>query len=298
MAHIPVLLNEVINDLLIRKGGVLVDGTLGGGGHSRALALHAEGPITIVGLDRDASAIKTAAENLKDLDAKIILKKSDYRNFESVLIDYGIKKVDAFLLDLGFSSNQMDGNDDGQGRGFSFQRAEPLLMTLDDSPKDGDLTAQYIVNNWDEKNIETIIRNYGEEKHSKKIAKAIVEARKMGNIDNSLLLSEIITRAVGRRGKIHPATKSFQALRITVNDELGALLETLPKMLEFLKPDGRISVISFHSLDDRIVKTFGKNNKTDLKILHKKPVIASAEEITSNPRSRSAKLRTFQKISS
>src|SRR3989344_5256071 len=243
MAHIPVLLNEVINDLLIRKGGVLVDGTLGGGGHSRALALHAEGPITIVGLDRDASAIKTAAENLKDLDAKIILKKSDYRNFESVLIDYGIKKVDAFLLDLGFSSNQMDGNDD--------------------SPKDGDLTARYIVNNWDEKNIETIIRNYGEEKHSKKIAKAIVEARKMGNIDNSLLLSEIITRAVGRRGKIHPATKSFQALRITVNDELGALLETLPKMLEFLKPDGRISVISFHSLEDRIVKTFGKNNKKD-----------------------------------
>jgi 16S rRNA (cytosine1402-N4)-methyltransferase len=288
--HIPVLLNEITDNLPIPPRGVLVDGTLGNGGHSKSIALKSNAQITIVGLDKDSGALERARENLQEAKAELILEKSDYRDFKKVLASYEIKAVDGFLLDLGFSSDQLENS----GRGFSFQKSEPLVMTLDNSPKDGAITAGEIVNHWAAENLETIIRNYGEEKAARKIALAITTYRGMKPIETSDELASLIEDAVGRRGKVHPATKTFQALRIAVNDELGALRDTLPQAVEMLKSGGRLAVISFHSLEDRIVKQFGKQRE-DLIPLFKKPLEATDEENKNNPRARSAKLRIFTK---
>ncbi len=289
--HIPVLLNEITELLPIPPGGILLDGTLGNGGHSKAIIERSKGPITIVGLDKDSKAIERARKNLEGTNAELILEKADYRDFKKVMAANGITEIDGFLLDLGFSSDQLENS----GRGFSFQRPEPLLMTLDDDPKEVDMTASEIVNHWAKENLEIIFRNYGEERSARRIAEAIVDYRGMKSIETSLELGDLIAEAVGRRGKVHPATKTFQALRIAVNDEIGSLRETLPRAAEVLKPGGRLAVISFHSLEDRVVKQFGKQIP-ELGALTKKPIVAGRGETSVNPRARSAKLRVFSKV--
>ena len=290
--HIPVLLKEVVEYLPIPHGGVLLDGTIGEGGHSLAIAKATGGQMTILGIDRDKDALLRSQNVLSVVPCKTIYKEGNYRDYKKFMEEEGIAQVDGFLLDLGYSSNQIDAG----ARGFSFQTDEPLLMTYEVIPKDGEMTAEYIVNHWDRENLVTIIRNYGEEKHAKRIADAIVDARGKNQIRTSRQLSEIIERAIRRRGKVHPATKTFQALRIAVNDELGSLRRTLEDVNEILRPKGRIAVISFHSLEDRIVKEFGRDNLDKFRPIFKKPVVAGDEEVTANPRSRSAKLRVYEKI--
>jgi 16S rRNA (cytosine1402-N4)-methyltransferase len=289
--HKPVLLNEILENLPVPDGGVFVDGTVGNGGHSREIAKSKNGKVKIVGLDMDSGSIERARKNLSDYQ-NVILRKSNFKNMDTVLKEEGIDKVDAILLDLGFSSDQLESSE----RGFSFKKDEPLLMTLNDDLKVGDITARTIVNEFEEDNLNIIIRNYGEEKMSRKIAEAIVRARKIEPITTSGQLAEIIESAVRRKGKIHPATKTFQALRIAVNDELRSLEEVLPKAVEFLKKGGRLGVISFHSLEDRIVKKFSRESRDKIKIINKKPIISKGDELEDNPRSRSAKLRILEKI--
>jgi 16S rRNA (cytosine1402-N4)-methyltransferase len=292
--HVPVLLKEVTENIRVPAGGVLLDGTIGTGGHSEAIAKSAEGKITIVGLDQDGAAIEKAKVRLSSLPGKLILRKVNFRNLDAVLGENGIKEVDGIILDLGFSSDQLESS----GRGFSFAKDEPLLMTLDDKPKEDALTARDIVNSWQKENIELIIRNYGEERRARKITGAIIAAREKKPIEKSGELAEIIEKATGRRGKIHPATKTFQAIRIAVNDELGALTETLPKAFAALKKGGRMAIISFHSLEDRIVKRFFKEKASlkEARLIIKKPIMSRRREILSNPRVRSAKLRILEKI--
>lgn len=291
--HKPVLLNEILENLPVPHGGVFVDGTIGNGGHSREIAKSKNGEIKIIGLDMDSESIERARENLSSFQ-DVVLRKGNFKDMDVFLKEEGIEKVDAILLDLGFSSDQLENS----GRGFSFKKDEPLLMTLDDSPEGSSVTAKTIVNTFEEANLNIIIRNYGEEKMSKRIAKAIVEARKIEPIETSGQLAKIIEDAVPKKGKIHPATKTFQALRIAVNDELRSLEEVLPKAIRLLKGGGRLAVISFHSLEDRIVKKFSRelSNENQIKLINKKPIIASEKELLENPRGRSAKLRVLEKI--
>lgn len=292
--HKPVLLKEVVANIRIPAGGVLLDGTLGGGGHSEAIANNAGGKITIVGIDQDSIALKKVENLLGPIAGKLILQKGNFRNLDKVLKDNGIGEVDGIILDLGFSSDQIADS----GRGFSFMKDEPLIMTLDDSSTEDVLTARDVVNLWQRENLELIFRNYGEEKRARKIVDAIISGRAKKKIETSGELAKIIEGAIGRRGKIHPATKVFQAIRIAVNDELGALTEVLPKALSVLKKGSRLAIISFHSLEDRIVKRFfrEKANQGQVILINKKPIIADEEEIVLNPRARSAKLRIIEKI--
>jgi 16S rRNA (cytosine1402-N4)-methyltransferase len=267
-----------------------------GGGHSKAVSdlLNEEG--MIIGTDLDNAALQKAKLRLSGSKAKIILTQSSFRNLDKVLADAKVPKVNKILFDLGLSSNQFDES----GRGFSFQKDEPLLMTFKDVLNPTDFTAHAIVNQWDEENIAQIIESYGEEQYAKKIAHAIVFYRNKGEIKTTQELVKIIGEAVPTsylHKRIHPATKTFQALRITVNDEIGSLKEGLAKGFEHLAPGGRFAVISFHSLEDRIVKNhFRDLAKQDLGILiTKKPIAPTQEEEEQNPRSRSAKLRIIEK---
>lgn len=294
--HIPVLLKEVLENLDLKKGDTVIDGTFGGGGHTREICKLIGSSGTLVGIDLDQSALDEASEKLKDKKCKVVLERENFRNLDKVLSKIGIKKVDAVLLDLGFSSDQIEYSN----RGFSFQKNEPLLMTLSDSPNEEDLTAKEIVNEWDEENIADVIYGYGEEKFSRQIAKKIVEFRKERPIETTQDLVGVIEKAVPnwyKHKKIHFATKTFQALRITVNDEINALKEGLTKALVALEKDGRVAVISFHSIEDRAIKQFFNNKKQEGvgQVITKKPIIPSRDEVKSNPRSRSAKLRVFQK---
>ena len=233
---------------------------------------------------------------MKGSKCKVVLKKDNFRNLDKTLESIGIEKVNAILLDLGFSSNQMDDSK----RGFSFQKNEPLLMTLKDNLNEDDLTAKEIVNEWDEENIADIIYGYGEETFSRVIAKKIIELRKEEPIETTYDLVAVIEKAVPnwyKHKKIHFATKTFQALRIAVNDEIGALKEVLPKTIDALGDTGRVAVISFHSIEDRAVKQFFKSQKdADVgTIITKKPITPKRAEVIKNPRARSAKLRIFEK---
>ena len=294
--HIPVLLKEVVDGLDLQEGDIVVDGTINRAGHSKEICKLIGKSGTLVGVDLDESALKEAKENLKDAKCKVVLEENSFRNLDKVLEKNEIEKVDAILLDLGFSSNQMD----DAKRGFSFQKDEKLLMTLKDSPTESDLTAKEIVNKWDEENIADIIYGYGEEKFSRQIAKKIVKLRREKPIETTQDLVEVIEKAVPnwyKHKKIHFATKTFQALRITVNDEIGALKEVLPKAIEALEEGGRLAIISFHSLEDRAVKQFFKAQKDEEvgQIITKKPIAPERDEVLENPRSRSAKLRIFEK---
>jgi 16S rRNA (cytosine1402-N4)-methyltransferase len=285
--HKPVLLKETIEALDLEAREVFLDGTFGGGGHSREVLRHYPS-VRIIGLDQDSEV----SSKLEVRNSKLEVFTENFRNLDKVLTLLGIDGVDAILFDLGFSSDQMELS----GRGFSFQRDEPLDMRMS---KKGP-TAADILNSWDESAIELILRGFGEEKDSKKIARAIVEERKIKPFKTTFDLVAIVKQAKPSRlyNKIHPATKTFQALRIAVNEELDALEEGLGKGFEALKPGGRFAIISFHSLEDRIVKNFfrDKIREGKAKGITKKPITPSEQEILENPRARSAKLRVIEKI--
>ncbi|MBI2617862.1 16S rRNA (cytosine(1402)-N(4))-methyltransferase RsmH [Candidatus Kaiserbacteria bacterium] len=294
--HRSVLLQETIDSLDIKKDDVVVDATFGGGGHSRAILERLGKKGVLVAIDTDLDALEKGKETLGSFPARTFFKEANFRAVDRVLDECGIKEADKFLFDLGMSSDQLEKS----GRGFSFRRKEPLVMTLSGNVDKTTLTAERIVNEWSESQIATIIRGYGEEAFSKRIAKAIVDARKVKRIKNTEVLAQIVKSAVPlwyRRRRIHPATKTFQALRIAVNDEIDALREGLQKAQTRLAKDGRIATITFHSIEDRAVKRLFQGWKKDGtgEPLFRKPIVPSRTEIRENPRARSAKLRTFKK---
>ncbi len=288
--HVPVLL-EVATDLLTEnRGKVYLDCTLGGGGHARRV-LEKVPEAKLIGIDVDEEATEIAKENLKEFGERVSIYKANFRDLDLVLKEEGVEKVDGILFDLGMSMYQIR-----SGRGFSFQGDEPLDMRMD---KDQRLTAYEVVNRYPERDLERIIREYGEERLSKKIARAIVRRREKKPIETTKELVEVILSVYPeklKRSKIHPATRTFQAIRIEVNKELENLRIGLGKALEALNPKGRLVVISFHSLEDRIVKRFMKEKSDKLRILTKKPITPSEEEVRMNPSSRSAKLRAGERV--
>ncbi len=298
--HKAVLLQEIVDCVMPAKAGIqseskwYLDGTLGGCGHALAIADAFRGKVNIIGLDLDPKAIERAEQALKGKAQQVILENDNFRNLDKVLDRAGIKFMDMMLLDLGLSSDELENS----GKGFSFQRDEPLLMTLGD-PAKYPFTANDIVNGWKEEDIANVIFAYGEERYARRVAKRIVDYRSKKLIETSSELAEIVKGSMPRRfgkPKIHPATKTFQALRIAVNDELNALKEGLRKGFERLASGGKMAVISFHSLEDRIVKDFYKEKERENgAIISKKPVRAGEQEVAENPRARSAKLRVLQK---
>ena len=297
MQHKTVLLHESIDGLDIKSGDIFVDGTLGGGGHSEEVANRFGGSVVMIGIDLDPEAIERASSRLSPLKPNIRYVQGSFRNIDTLLDSIGVGKVSKILLDIGLSSNQFEDS----GRGFSFQKDEPLLMSFKKDLTDEDLTAKEIVNTWDLENIATILSGYGEEQFSWKIAKAIVARRQEKPIETTTDLVEIIKTATPKwyhHKRIHPATKTFQALRITVNDEIESLKDGIVKGFERLERGGRLAVISFHSIEDRVVKNFYKEKADEDvgRIITKKPIIPTEAEIQENPRSRSAKLRIIEKI--
>ena len=301
--HISVLLNECIESLNIKPDGIYIDGTAGGAGHSKEIAKRLKNGL-LLALDQDPDAVEVATERLKDLPAKVI--RANFSQMDSVALDEGIQKVDGILLDLGVSSHQLDTAE----RGFSYHKDAPLDMRMSQKG----ISAKDIVNNFSEKELSDILIRFGEEKFSRRIASKIVEARKTKEISTTLELAEIIANAVPARERRdgHPARKSFQALRIAVNAELDVLNEVLDKAFDLLKPDGVLAIITFHSLEDRMVKLKYKEFTTGCtcppdfpvcvcgktprgRLLTKKPIEPSQTELEINPRSRSAKLRVIVK---
>lgn len=297
MKHISVLLNESIDGLQIKNGDVIIDGTLGGGGHTLEITKRFGKKVKIICFDLDKDAISRSKKIIDEKKADVFFQNIGFQDFDKSLDKLGIKNVDRILLDLGLSSFQLEES----GRGFTFMKNEPLLMTMKKDNDNNDLTAKMIVNTWSEETLADIIYGFGEEKYSRKIAKAIVIARNEKEIKTTFDLVDIVDKVVGRfyRGKkIHPATKTFQALRIATNSELSNLEEVIQKGFNYLSKGGRMAIISFHSLEDRIVKkAFVKLKEEGLvKIITKKPIIPNSEEIKLNPRSRSSKLRLIEKI--
>lgn len=302
MSHVPVLLNAVLDSLLSAKR--IIDGTLGAGGHTRAL-LDA-GVNEVLGLDADPMAIDIAHKNLADYVGRVHIVHTSYANMVTEANRLGWKSVDGILLDLGVSSMQLDTPE----RGFAFRTDGPLDMRF--NPSGDRPSAADIINLWDEAELADLFYKYGEEPHGRKIARAILKARPLWTTQ---ALAEVIERANPRRkgDKIHPATRVFQALRIAVNDELRVVESVLPTAIDLLCPDGRLAVISFHSLEDRIVKQTFKLESTDcicpprtpvcicghkarVQLVTRKPLIADDAEMAQNPRSRSAKLRVVEKL--
>ncbi|MBI4121695.1 MAG: 16S rRNA (cytosine(1402)-N(4))-methyltransferase RsmH [Parcubacteria group bacterium] len=307
--HQPVLLAEVLNALAVKPNQTVLDGTVGYGGHAQALLDSVNGSLTYIGLDRDADAVAAAQQRLKPYKGAHVLLGA-YDQAKDLLATEGISSVDAILLDLGASSPQFDQPE----RGFSFQADGPLDMRFDIGS--GEQTAADILNTYREQELVRIIRDYGEERYAVRIAKAIVALREASPFERTTQLRELIEDAIPRRlwpKRIHPATRTFQALRIETNRELERLTEALPMLVSLLKTGGRMAIISFHSLEDRIVKQFFRDQTRTcicpkeapvctchtvptLKILTKRPVQATAAEEKQNPRARSAKLRAAQKI--
>ena len=306
--HISVLLNECIEGLNIRPDGIYVDGTLGGAGHSFQIAARLKDG-KLIGIDRDQVALKAAGERLSVYGERVQLVHSNFCHMAQVLKELNIQGVDGILLDLGVSSPQLD---DGQ-RGFSYMVAAPLDMRMTSADS---LSAHTVVNTWSQEELKRILYNYGEERYAPQIAAAICRKRAEKPIETTLELVEIIKNAMppaALRVKQHPAKRSFQAIRIAVNDELGAVEQIMADAVELLNPGGRLCIITFHSLEDRIVKlgmqdaakgcTCPPNfpvcvcgKKPKVKLITKKPIVASDEELEENPRSRSAKLRICEKI--
>jgi len=296
MQHKTVLLQEAIDGLDIRAGDIFVDGTLGGGGHSEEVCRRFGNAVVMIGIDLDPEAISRTAARLKDFDCNIKSIQGSFRNIDSLLDTLGVGQVDKILLDIGLSSNQFEES----GRGFSFQKDEPLIMSFKKDLSPEDLTAREIVNTWDEENIAAILEGYGEEQFARRIARRICQVRDLAPIETTSDLVDVVMGATPKfyhHRKIHAATKTFQALRITVNDEIESLKDGLRKGFERLNPSGRIAVISFHSLEDREVKNFFKQKEEEGKgkRITKKPIVPTEEERDENPRSRSAKLRILEK---
>ena len=299
--HRTVLLNETIDGLLaslkLNKGEnekfIVVDATFGGGGHSLEICRKYPS-VKIIALDQDKNVF-TEGDKFKNCNISFV--NDNFRNIDKVLVKTKVEEVDGIIFDLGLSSDQLENS----GRGFSFLKDEPLLMTMKENPSREDLTAKEIVNTWSEESLADIIHGYGEERFARRIAKGVVETRVKKKIESSFDLVKVINDNVPvayRMGRLPPATRTFQALRIAVNDELGALKNGLEKGFKFLKKGGRMSVISFHSLEDRIVKRFykAKEKEEKAKLINKKPFTPSIEEIRNNNRSRSAKLRILERI--
>lgn len=291
VGHTPVLLQEVLQSLVVTASDTVLDATLGGGGHARELvkALGAQG--VFIGVDADSAAVERARTALATAHATVHLVQSNFRDLEAVFESRGVKKIDKALFDLGWSSYQLTA-----GRGFSFLADEPLLMTYSDAPQI--VTAERVVNTWAEQSLADVVYGWGEERNARKIAKAIVEAREKAPITTSRQLADIVERVVPRRGKIHPATRTFQALRIAVNDEFGAIKKGLKAAWSHMSPGGRIAVITFHSAEDREVKLITREweKKGEGKRLTKSPIVPSRDEMHENPRARSAKLRVMEKF--
>ena len=286
--HVPVLLKETLEILVKNRGGVYVDCTVGLGGHTKGI-LQKDPLAYVIGIDMDPQALEIAEENLKDFEGRYSLYQANFRDLDQVLKEEGIKEVDGFLFDLGVSMLQLKSD-----RGFSFQRDDPLDMRMNPENKK---TAYHVVNTYSERELTRIFREYGEEPYAGKIAKAIVLQRTKKPIETTAQLVDIILSVIPyRRGRIHPATKVFQALRIEVNEELASLEIALEKTIPFLKKGGRLVVISFHSLEDRIVKNFFKEHTDTFKVLTKKPIRPTIDEVKQNPASRSAKLRAGERI--
>lgn len=302
--HRSVLLHEATELLAIQPDDCVVDATLGGAGHALAIAAQLGKGGTLIGIDADHDAILRAKEALEGVAPKVHLVEANFRDLSAQFEKLAIAEVDKILFDLGWSSFQLDA-----GRGFSLKSDEPLLMTYSSSEggsasggkKPGALTAQTIVNEWAEDSIADVIFGWGEERYSRRIAKCIVERRAKKPFTTARELAEAIYEAVPPRyryGRIHPATRTFQALRIAVNDELGALSQALADGWRHLTKGGRIAVITFHSIEDRLVKQTFKQweGASEGTRITKKPLTPSSAEIAENPRSRSAKLRVIEKL--
>jgi len=302
--HIPVMLNEIIEALAVQPGGRYIDCTIGGGGHAAAILEHSSPGGQLLGIDASPEAVEAAWMRLKAYGSSVLIVNDNFVNLEAICLKNDFKPVHGILFDLGLSSLQLNGS----GRGFSFQYEASLDMRFNPEQK---VTAAEIVNTYPEAQIAQIIRDYGEEGYSHRIARSIVAERPL---KTTLELAQIIERAIGsRRGKIHPATKTFQALRIAVNHELEYLESALKQAVSLLGFEGRLAVISYHSLEDRIVKRFFKQESSDcicppqamsctchhtarLKLINKKVIKPSIEEVKANSRSRSAKLRVAERI--
>ena len=309
--HKSVLLYECITGLNIKPDGIYVDGTLGGAGHSSEIAKRLDPSIggRLIGIDQDEAAIETARERLKPYADRVSIVRSNYCNFREVLDELGIDKVDGILLDLGVSSYQLDTAE----RGFSYMEDAPLDMRMDDR---NPISAYNVVNEYSEMELFRLIRDYGEDKFAKNIAKHICMERAKAPIKTTLQLSEIVKESIPmkiRKNGGHPAKRTFQAIRIEVNHELDVLESTLDSMIDSLECGGRITIITFHSLEDRIVKVnFKRNenpctcpsdfpvcvcgNKSKGRVITRKPILPSEEELEENSRSKSAKLRIFEHV--
>lgn len=294
--HQSVLLQEAVTGLSLSAGDTVLDATLGLGGHAHALAIQVRKTGRVIGIDADRNAILRAQERLRGAPASLTFIRGNFRDLTALLESEGVHELDGALFDLGWNSTQLS-----SGRGFSFNADEPLLMTLDDAPPEGSVTARSIVNEWREEDLVDIIRTLGEERFASRIARAIVEERKKTPIETAQGLAEIITESVPvfyRKGKIHPATKTFQALRMMVNEELASLQSGLADSLRLIKTGKRIAVITFHSLEDGLVKRLFRqwSDESLVTLVTKKPITPTKEEIITNPRARSAKLRIIQKL--
>ena len=307
--HKSVLLDETIESLDIKPDGIYVDGTLGGGGHASEVCRRLGDKGRFIGIDQDADAIAAASERLKEFGDKVTIVRSNYENIDEVLKELGISQVDGIYLDLGVSSYQLDTAE----RGFTYREDDaPLDMRMDQR---NEMTAKDIVNTYSESELFHIIKNYGEDRFAKNIAKHIVRARQEKEIETTGELIEIIKAAIPAKVRAtggHPAKRTFQAIRIELNHELDVLRESLDDMIEMLNPGGRICIITFHSLEDRIVKSAFRKNENPCtcpshfpvcvcgkiskgKVITRKPILPSEAETESNSRSKSAKLRIFER---
>ena len=289
--HIPVLLNEVLKYLNPQPNQNFVDATVGDGGHARVILENIAPNGKLIAIDRDVDSIIRAKSNLKEFENRVIFVNDSFGNISKIIEESGFNRIEGILFDFGMSTSQLENS----GRGFSFQKDEILDMRYDSKIP---ITAEDILNDYGEIELFEIFKKLGEEPKSKIIARAIVNARKKKRIRTTKELVEIIEKVLRRRGKLHPATLIFQALRIEVNRELTEIEKALADIPKVLPNGGRTAFISFHSLEDRLIKIWAKDlsKKNIIKILNKKPLTASAEELKANPKSRSAKLRVIEKI--
>jgi len=291
MAHIPVLLNEVLKYLNLQPNQNFVDATVGDGGHARAILENIAPDGKLIAIDRDVDSIVRAKSNLKEFENRVIFVNDSFGNISKIIEESGFYRIEGILFDFGMSTSQLENS----GRGFSFQKDEILDMRYDAKIP---ITAEDILNDYSEIELFEIFKKLGEEPKARIVARKIVESRKQKRIKTTKELVRIIEKVIKRRGKIHPATKIFQALRIEVNEELTEIERALVDIPKVLPSGGRAAFISFHSLEDRLIKIWAKDlsKKNIIKILNKRPLTASAEELKANPKSRSAKLRVIEKI--